>query len=150
MSSESWPHEAFHGGYQLCCTRDFWLRLRSYALSKDNRKQTNKHARTCLQQPDKDRSKQAMDALEQLWRFFRSRRLAVSQKGMLGMVPNPAKKGDIVYILLGCDVPTLVRADEGSDTVRIGGSCYLHGVMTLDVMGFVDQGLIKIQTVSIR
>jgi len=90
--------------------------------------------------------KEAMDALEQLWRFSRSRRLAISQKGRLGMVPNAAKKGDIVYVLLGCDVPLLVRPDIGADTIRIVGSCYLHGVMR----EYVDDGLANVQPVLIR
>jgi len=46
-------------------------------------------------------------------------------------------KGDIVCAFLGCDVPLLVRPDMGTDTAKIAGSCYLHGINMKD---YVDDG----------
>ena len=46
----------------------------------------------------------------------------------MGLACSGTQLGDIVAVLLGCDVPMILRCrDEGGWTVV--GECYLHGVM---------------------
>jgi hypothetical protein len=66
-----------------------------------------------------------------------SLRLMVSRHGRLGMVPEKAKKGDVVCILYGCSVPVLLRMlssergddGDGDDGLTLVGECFLDGCM---------------------
>jgi len=92
----------------------------------------------------------AIDAVERLWRFSRTQRLVFTRNGRLGMAPNEAQKSDIVCILLGCDVPVLVRLGENeNDPVRIVGSCYIHGIMAGEATGWINEGEVEVRTISI-
>lgn len=56
------------------------------------------------------------------------RRLVGTEGGRMGLACSGTQQGDIVAVLLGCDVPMILRCrDEGGWTVV--GECYLHGVM---------------------
>jgi hypothetical protein len=68
------------------------------------------------------------DAMERIFRFHRSRRLAVTVQGHFGLVPIATRKGDLVFLLLGCNVPLVLRITEGNRYQVIGG-CYLQGFM---------------------
>lgn len=92
----------------------------------------------------------AMDAVERLWRFSRTHRFVITRNGRLGMAPNEAQKSDIVCILLGCDVPVLVRpGKDENDPVKIVGSCYVHGIMAGEVMNWIEKGVVEARTISI-
>ena len=56
-----------------------------------------------------------------------SRRLAVTERGYLGVMPRVSRKGDIVALILGCSCPILLRPH--SDTFRIVAECYVQGMM---------------------
>jgi hypothetical protein len=45
----------------------------------------------------------------------------------MGLAPYNAEKGDLVYLLFGCEVPVILRSD-GEDFKFIG-QCYIHGFM---------------------
>lgn len=50
-----------------------------------------------------------------------------TREGRLGLGPSTAEPGDKIVVLLGCDVPVLLRPlDEG---YRLVGECYVDGVM---------------------
>ena len=66
------------------------------------------------------------------------------------MAPNEAQKSDIVCVLLGCDVPILVRpGKDENDLVRIVGSCYIHGITAGEVMRRIDKGAMEVRMISI-
>lgn len=71
-----------------------------------------------------------------LRRAVRNRRLCVTEKGYLGLVPRQAGIGDRVCVLVGCHVPFVVReeADGPEERFRLVGECYVHGVMDGEVM----------------
>ncbi|KAN0092194.1 Heterokaryon incompatibility protein (HET) domain containing protein [Hyaloscypha variabilis] len=48
-------------------------------------------------------------------------------RGFVGLAPNLAGIGDEVWILLGCDVPMLLRKDE--DHHILVGECFVYGMM---------------------
>lgn len=78
-----------------------------------------------------------------LRRAVRNRRLCVTEKGYLGLVPRQARQGDRVCVLVGCHVPFVVReeADGGPEErrFRLVGECYVHGVMDGEVMEEEDE-----------
>jgi hypothetical protein len=68
------------------------------------------------------------DALERIFHFHRSRRPAVTFQGHFGLVPDATRKGDLVFLLLGCSDPMVLRLKETNRHQVIGG-CYLQGFM---------------------
>ncbi|EUC49898.1 hypothetical protein COCMIDRAFT_1312 [Bipolaris oryzae ATCC 44560] len=92
----------------------------------------------------------AIDAVERIWRFTRTHRLVVTLSGRIGMVPIEAKKGDVLCILLSSDVPVLLRpAKNPRDPVKLVGSCYIHGIMAGEAMRWIEDGILKVETISI-
>ena len=57
-----------------------------------------------------------------------SRRFAVTRCAFMGLFPTETQKGDMVYGLLGADVPFVVRHVDGVGNVLVG-ECYVHGIM---------------------
>lgn len=74
------------------------------------------------------------------------RRLAVSQKGYLCLVPAYTEQGDIIAVLLGCDVPVVLRRRR--DYYECIGVCYVHGIMQGEAMAGVHDS--DLQTFDIR
>ena len=56
------------------------------------------------------------------------RRLFIANNGSTGLTPVDATEGGVVALLLGSDVPIVLR-DRGDGTYEVIGECYLHGVM---------------------
>ncbi len=92
---------------------------------------------------------EARSALEQMFRLHRSRRLAVTLLGHFGLVPIAARKGDLVYIFLGCNVPMILRKAEVSKYHLIGG-CYLHGFMEGEAMDDLQVANVQLETICLQ
>jgi hypothetical protein len=61
-------------------------------------------------------------------------RLALTERGMLANVPAAAQPGDIVAVLLGGNLPYLLRSCGGN--FKLVSDCYVHGL--LDSEAFVE------------
>ncbi|GAP84066.1 putative heterokaryon incompatibility protein [Rosellinia necatrix] len=59
-------------------------------------------------------------------------RLMTTVKGNVGMGCRDARTGDAICILLGCNVPVLVRP-QSNGTYQLVGECYLEGYMSGEV-----------------
>ncbi|KAH8159575.1 hypothetical protein CIB48_g8671 [Xylaria polymorpha] len=57
------------------------------------------------------------------------RRIARTAQGRIGLVPQEAKPGDIIFLLQGFDTPFVLRKAKGIDQFLLVGECYLHGYM---------------------
>ncbi|KAF1998436.1 hypothetical protein P154DRAFT_407830, partial [Amniculicola lignicola CBS 123094] len=58
------------------------------------------------------------------------RRIFVSEKGYLGTGVEEVKKGDLVYMVAGADVPYILRPVVGKEhTFTLVGEAYVHGIM---------------------
>lgn len=57
------------------------------------------------------------------------RTLAMMANGLLGLVPEDARPGDIICVLFGFSVPLVLRPDEGS-AFKVVGECYVDGIMS--------------------
>ncbi|EME40089.1 hypothetical protein DOTSEDRAFT_158763 [Dothistroma septosporum NZE10] len=93
--------------------------------------------RTSIRSDDSERIKQDEEFTEHsLDRKFRiathrnwmAKRLAVTNTGHVGMVPQTARKNDIVCVLFGCSVPMVLRP-VGDGTHKVVGEAYVHGFM---------------------
>ncbi|XXH00592.1 hypothetical protein Hte_006940 [Hypoxylon texense] len=51
----------------------------------------------------------------------------VTQKGYVGLLPEPARIGDEIWLLHGASVPFLMRKGDHGHTLI--GECYIHGIM---------------------
>lgn len=56
-------------------------------------------------------------------------RLMTTCNGRLGMIGRKAKKGDLICILVGCNVPMVLRKVNDKDEFTIIGECFLEGCM---------------------
>jgi len=72
-------------------------------------------------------------------------RLAVLDNGILGMVPRQASKGDVVCVLLGCNIPLVLRAVAGREAFELVGECYVSGYMNGEALRDVEQGRGRVQ-----
>lgn len=79
------------------------------------------------------------DAIERIFRFHRSRRLIVTVQGHFGLGPIASRKGDLVFLLLGCNIPKILRVIIGNKYQVIGG-CYLQGFMEGEVQDELVRG----------
>lgn len=71
---------------------------------------------------------EAITGLQAFLRLTESRRFAGTRMGLTGYVPVRARKGDIICILYGADVPFVIRR-EGGGKYSLVGECYMHGIM---------------------
>jgi hypothetical protein len=56
------------------------------------------------------------------------RKLVGTSNGFLGIAPLAARHGDLVYILLGCNLPVILRG-TGRGSFKLIGECYVQGLM---------------------
>ncbi|KIW14732.1 hypothetical protein PV08_07516 [Exophiala spinifera] len=56
------------------------------------------------------------------------RRLLSTKTGRMGLAPAGARLGDSIAILLGCDMPLVLRRRDNGGWIVVG-ECYVHGVM---------------------
>ncbi|KAK8071379.1 hypothetical protein PG997_011582 [Apiospora hydei] len=95
--------------------------------------------------------KNASSAIYRFEQACWSRRIAVTDKGYLALVPWYAQKGDSVVVLPGCSFPVLLRPLEQKllvgNTFRLISPCYLHGVMDGELWRDVDMGARKLEDV---
>ena len=84
-----------------------------------------------------------------------NRRFCLTNKGYMGLVPPATKEGDILCIILGADMPFLLRSaekdkheadcgvksneeeTENLPAYRLVGECYIHGIMDDEMMDVV-------------
>lgn len=57
-----------------------------------------------------------------------------------GRGPIDLRKGDLVCVILGCDVPLIVRRDVETDLDEIVGPCYWQGVMYGEALDALERG----------
>jgi hypothetical protein len=81
----------------------------------------------------------SQDALERIFRFHRSRRLGTTDLGHLGLLPIASRKGDDVFLLLGCNVPMVLKGRGGNKYQVIGGF-YIEGYMEGEAERALDEG----------
>jgi len=87
-----------------------------------------------LKEPDRDR----------LWRgevvsLVNGRRRFAAENGVLGMVPNEAREGDTICILLGAPIPLVLRPSASTVGHVLVGGCYVNGIMRADAISYLKE-----------
>jgi hypothetical protein len=72
----------------------------------------------------------------------------VSDEGYMGVGPLETLPGDIVCVLLGSDVPLILRPQEGHYTLV--GPCYICGIMYGQVVKEAQEGRRQFETFDLR
>jgi len=52
-----------------------------------------------------------------------------TMEGYIGLAPKEAEPGDVIYIMLGCRVPMLLRRTNDAKQWRVIGPCFIPGLM---------------------
>ncbi|KAL8646965.1 MAG: hypothetical protein Q9226_006629, partial [Calogaya cf. arnoldii] len=65
--------------------------------------------------------------------YMKGRYFFTTKQGYIGLLPEAGKRGDQVYVILGCQSPLLLRRMESGNMVVIG-ECYIHALMTGDAL----------------
>jgi hypothetical protein len=73
---------------------------------------------------------------------------APTEYGLVGLVPENARAGDQIYLLLGGQV--LYELRPVGDHFRVIGECYIHGHMDGDILKVVSLGLRRFRTIEIH
>lgn len=64
----------------------------------------------------------------------KNRRLGATAGGHIGLFPEHSQAGDVVFVLLGCHVPVVLRP-RGDNKLKLVGQCYVHGIMEGEASG---------------
>jgi hypothetical protein len=72
---------------------------------------------------------------EWLQSVSKGRRPLLGEGGHLGIGPSETEPGDIVFVLLGSDLPFIMRRESDTpERMHLIGEAYLHGIMDGEVM----------------
>ncbi|ROT37151.1 hypothetical protein SODALDRAFT_280002 [Sodiomyces alkalinus F11] len=81
----------------------------------------------------------------------RGRAVLTTEEGYIGLGPRETRPGDRIVVLLGCDVPLVLRqvrssrsatAGEAGEAVVVVGDCYVEGLMTGEaLLGPLPEGM---------
>ncbi|KAF1964026.1 HET-domain-containing protein [Bimuria novae-zelandiae CBS 107.79] len=72
-----------------------------------------------------------LQAMENRQLCLNGRRFCITRKGRFCLLPPTASKGDLICILLGGEVPYVLRRidNQSQDYYTMVGECYVHGIM---------------------
>jgi hypothetical protein len=76
------------------------------------------------------------------------RQAFVSRDGYCGLVPSHSRVGDLLCILLGCDVPVVLRPVD--NLYIFVGECYIHRLMQREAIEALEVGVITSQNFEIH
>jgi hypothetical protein len=85
-----------------------------------------------------------INALKKAMVWTWRRKLVVTAQGYLGLVPNAARKGDSICLLLGCSLPVILRplsdgnASQAAPRWKFVGECYIYGIMDGEAMKLAE------------
>ncbi|EGN92503.1 hypothetical protein SERLA73DRAFT_164031 [Serpula lacrymans var. lacrymans S7.3] len=82
-------------------------------------------------------------------RLLNGRCFFTTTAGYMRIGPRTARCGDKVCVLLGSELPFVLREIE-SKCFRMIGECYLHGIMDGEIMEEVRMGQRELQSMNIR
>lgn len=136
----------------LCCTlcigirkfrHDFSPHAACLAMIFENKHQPLGNRYTQEQQDD------ALIYFSEVRAVCINRRLVITEKGFYGLAPLLTRPGDISCVLIGVDVPFMLRPHTTGGQFRLLGESYVHGIMDGQVKEMVDRNKLSVQTVNI-
>jgi len=92
------------------------------------------------------------EAASRAVRVMAWRRLVTTGHGYLGIVPAATQAGDVIAILVGCNMPLVLRPKALQDAIQcfsVIGECYVHGIMSGELDGMLERGECKIVDITL-
>jgi hypothetical protein len=123
-------------------TRDFAQHAACLAMIFENRNQPLGNRYTQQQQDH------ALIYYSEIRLFCYNRSLVITEKGFYGLAPLLTRPGDIICVVIGVDVPLMLRPHTGGQ-LRLLGESYVHGVMEGQVKSMVNRKELLVQMVNI-
>jgi hypothetical protein len=74
--------------------------------------------------------------------------LFVTPRGYIGVGPPTVQKGDKICILLGCDIPLIIRPIDNHYIVV--GDCFVYGIMKGEVIKDIEESRLNLETFTLR
>jgi hypothetical protein len=79
---------------------------------------------------------------------LRLARFCVSSIGSFIMAPQSVRRGDVIFVLIGCDVPVVLRKQAENEYTFVG-KCYAHGIMDGEAIKDMLDGKCTTKTIRI-
>jgi len=95
-------------------------------------------------------SNDAMAYYSEVRAYCTNRSFVVTEQGLYCLAPLLTQSGDISCVLIGADVPFMLRPITGHQQLRLLGESYIHGVMSGQIHGMVQRGELYEETFVIR
>jgi hypothetical protein len=76
------------------------------------------------------------------------RRLMISEKGYISLVPIDCRSGDRICVLSGCSIPVILR-QKGDYHILIG-ECYVHGIMDGQAIQQLREGKYRVENFKLE
>ena len=76
------------------------------------------------------------------------RRIFLASNGKIGKGWDTVKEGDLICVILGCDVPLVLR--PAGDQYELIGDCYMDGIMEGQGMKDIEEGRVEWETFDLR
>ena len=115
----------------------------SLAMMFENRGQAPKD--TCTQENIDD----ALVYFSEVKAVCMNRTVVVTDRGFYGLAPLLTAAGDVACIIVGVDVPFILRPHGDAGIFRLLGESYIHGVMEGQVKGMLERKEVFEQSVVI-
>ena len=71
---------------------------------------------------------------------LQGRVLFTTNQGYIGLCSGIVEKGDLVSVLLGCDMPIVLREYDAGYCLRVIGEAYVHGIMDGEAVRGLTRG----------
>jgi hypothetical protein len=109
--------------------------------------QVEKWPRKLMPRPFVENEKLGHEATLWAMRLLAWRRLVTTDKGYLGLVPAAMVAGDCIAVVPGCSVPLVLRREK--EMFRVIGECYVHGIMSGEVMALLERGDAEMKDITL-
>jgi hypothetical protein len=85
--------------------------------------------------------------------FSLCKMLIRTERNYIGAAPDQIQAGDLICVVLGCNIPLAIRRVEDSirraeDHYVIVGGCYIYGMMDGEVMKWVRYGELCLENLN--
>lgn len=77
------------------------------------------------------------------------RTLVTLATGHFGLAPYVVKPDDLVFVVMGCSMPVVLRPVEGTSSYTVVGECYVEGFAKGEAMAGLDEGKYELQTLTL-
>jgi hypothetical protein len=78
------------------------------------------------------------------------RRFVITERGYLGLAPDQARKGDVVAVLYGGELPMILRPLDQIGEFQLVGESYVHGIMGGEALNIMQNERRQSELITLR